>query len=141
VSSLWTPSGEHRVEHEPGEQKSPDPQTPGRAAPEAEAGAGAGYDEETLDEVRRQLLGAPVEVVIGNHAYGLFELAAIHLSARPPNLEQARLAVDALAAIVEGLEGRLGQVEASLREALAQIRLAYVQIGSSAGAGEDGPPG
>jgi len=67
-------------------------------------------------------------VVIANHAYGLFELAALHLSARPPNLEEARLAVDALGAMVEGLEGRLGEVAAPLTQALAQIRLAYVQI-------------
>ena len=68
-------------------------------------------DEAELDEVRKQLLDAPVEVVVANHAYGLFELAALHLSAQPPNLEKARLAVDALGALVEGLSGRLGNVE------------------------------
>ena len=65
---------------------------------------------------------------MANHAYGLFELAAIHLSQRPVGLVQARLAVDALGALVEGLSGRLGEAEASLVDALAQIRLAYVQI-------------
>ena len=67
-------------------------------------------------------------MVVANHAYGLFELAALHLSSKPPNLAQARLAVDASGALVEGLGDRLGQVEAPLKEALAQIRLAYVQI-------------
>ena len=65
---------------------------------------------------------------MANHAYGLFELAAIHLSQQPPQLDQARLAVDALAALVEGLAGRLGEAEPSLHDALAQIRLAFVQI-------------
>ena len=65
---------------------------------------------------------------MANHAYGLFELAAIHLSQQPPRLDQARLAVDAMAALVEGLGGRLGEAEPSLRDALAQIRLAFVQI-------------
>jgi hypothetical protein len=73
-------------------------------------------------------VNTPAEVVIANHAYGLFELAAIHLSQQPPNLDEARLAVDALGAVVGGLAGRLGQAESSLQDALAQIRLTYVQI-------------
>ena len=85
-----------------------------------------------LDELRRQLLSTPAEVVVANHAYGLFELAAIHLSQRPPSLDEARLAVDAMAALVEGLAGRLGEPERSLQDALAQIRLAFVQINEAA---------
>ncbi len=68
---------------------------------------------------------------MANHAYGLFELAALHLSVQPPELDKARLAVDALGALVEGLSGRLGNVEQPLMDALAQIRLAYVQISAS----------
>jgi hypothetical protein len=81
-----------------------------------------------LDELRSQLVSTPAEVVVANHAYGLFELAATHLSQQPPNLDQARLAVDALGAIVGALAGRLGDAEPSLNDALAQIRLTYVQI-------------
>jgi hypothetical protein len=96
---------------------------------------------ERLEELRRQLLSTPAEIVVANHVYGLFELAAIHLSQLPPGLDQARLAVDAMAALVEGLQGRLGEPEPALRDALAQIRLAFVQISESslAGAGEGGP--
>jgi len=95
-----------------------------------------------LDELRRQLLGTPAEVVVANHAYGLFELAAIHLSQQPPRRDQARLAVDAMAALVEGLEGRLGEAERPLKDALAQIRLAFIQISEAAAAtdGEAGDP-
>ena len=81
-----------------------------------------------LAEVQRQLLGAPPEVVVANHAFGLFQLAALHLSQEKPDFVAARLAVDAMGAIVEGLAGRLGDVEAELAEGLAQIRLAFVQV-------------
>ena len=91
-----------------------------------------------LEELRGQLLSTPAEVVVANHAYGLFELAALHLSSRPPGFEQARLAIDALGSLVEALVGRLGQAEQSLVDALGQIRLAYVQI--QAAGEEPGPP-
>lgn len=92
-----------------------------------------------VEALRRQILSVPAEVVVANHAYGLFELAAIHLSEQPPRLEEAALAVDALGALVEGLAGRLGEAEESLRQALSQIRLAFVQIRGAAAAG-DGEP-
>lgn len=81
-----------------------------------------------LEELRQQLAETPVEAVIANHAYGLFELSAVHLSLQPPQLDQARLAIDALAALVEGLKGRLGQAEGQLAEGLDQLRMAFVQI-------------
>jgi len=159
VSSLWTPEGEHRVRPAEDDRSSSD--APGTASREARPGASGGgggatsvedgnLDDlgpedqaemaERLDELRRQLLGTPAEVVVANHAYGLFELAAIHLSQRPPRRDEARLAVDAMAALVEGLAGRLGEAERSLKDALAQIRLAFVQISGSV-AGEDGDGG
>jgi hypothetical protein len=149
VSTLWTPEGEHRVRAPADGAPDPDPGPgPSRPAPapagggrqRPPAGAGAGPDDDLspeeqaelagrLDELRRQLLGTPAEVVVANHAYGLFELAAIHLSQQPPRLDQARLAVDAMGALVESLAGRLGDAELSLRDALTQIRLAFVEIG------------
>jgi hypothetical protein len=69
----------------------------------------------------------------------MFELAAVHLSQRPPQFEQARLAIDGLASIVEGLRGRLGDAEASLADALAQIRLAYVQVSAANREGDPAP--
>lgn len=101
-------------------------------------------DEEAmaqLAELRHQLVGTPVEVVVANHAYGLFELAAIHLSERPPRFEQARLAIDALGALVEGLAGRLGEAEHSLVDALSQLRLAFVQLQGGSGAPGEGESG
>jgi hypothetical protein len=66
--------------------------------------------------------------VVANHAMGLYELAAIHLSAQPANLVEAALGIDALACLVEGLGDRMGENSGILRDALHQIRLAFVQI-------------
>lgn len=94
-----------------------------------------------MAELRRELLSAPAEIVVANHAYGLFELAAIHLSQQPPGIDRARLAIDAMAALVEGLAGRLGEPEAALRDALTQIRMAFVEISGSGGEGPGGDQG
>ena len=66
---------------------------------------------------------------MANHAYGLVR-AGRHppVPAAPRTSTEARLAVDALGAVVGGLAGRLGEAEPSLHDALAQIRLTYVQI-------------
>ncbi|MGH7904811.1 MAG: hypothetical protein ACREPA_11910, partial [Candidatus Dormibacteraceae bacterium] len=74
---------------------------------------------------------APAEVVVANHCYGLFELAAVYLSQAAPRLEQAQLAIDALGHVVEGLGDRLGEAAGPLRDALAQVRLAFVQLGAT----------
>ena len=63
---------------------------------------------------------------------GLYELAAIHLSAPTPDLRSAVLAIDAVACLVEGLGDRLGEDAITMRDALANIRLAFVQIKNQA---------
>jgi hypothetical protein len=84
-----------------------------------------------LEQLRDQLAKTPAVQVVANHAFGLFELAALHLSLKPPQLSEAQLAIDALAALVEGMPGRLGEYEAQLRDGVAQLRIAYVQIKSA----------
>jgi hypothetical protein len=145
VSSLWTPAGEHKVPR-PDESDSTgdtggapaDTRAAERSYPSAEEEQAI---KEQLAELSQRLAAAPPEEIVANHAYGLFELAAIHLARRPPSLPAARLAIDALAALVDTLSDRLGQHAPSLRDALSQIRLAYVQIASvDAGAtGTDAP--
>jgi len=135
--SLWTPGGEHRPEPEP--------------TPSGSAAQGAGPSMEDLSpeeraqveamqqemaDVREQLLAAPASVVVANHAMGIYELAAIHLTAPEPKLPEATLAIDALAALVDGLSGRLGDAEPTLREALTQLRGAYLEVKHR---GEAGP--
>jgi hypothetical protein len=132
VSTIWTPGGERPVGGaEPSAPKpGPEPDT-GDQPTEEELAA-------QMEELRKQLADAPVELVIANHCFGLFELAALHLSLKPPQLPQAQVAIDALAAVIENLAGRLGEHENQLRDGLAQIRLAYVQLKASSGATGDG---
>ncbi|MGH9119240.1 MAG: hypothetical protein ACRD0A_15570 [Acidimicrobiales bacterium] len=129
--SLWTPHGEHQVPDDRDASPAPDdddhgPIDPANLTEEQRERLEAMAEE--MAEAQRRLASVPAAQVVGNHAIGLFELAAIHLQSRPPNLDQAQLAIDALAAIVEGLGSRLGQHEARLRDALAQIRMAFVQV-------------
>jgi len=87
--------------------------------------------------MRAELANSPVEVVVANHCYGLFELAAVYLSQQPPLLGQAQVAIDALGSLVAGLEGRLGEAEEPLKDGLSQLRLAYVQIDGAQRAGAE----
>ncbi len=83
--------------------------------------------------MQEEVASTPASVVVANHAVGLFQLAAIHLNQQPPNLAEGRLAIDAMAALVEGLAGRLGDEEQSLRDGLAQLRMAFVQLNAAGG--------
>ncbi len=149
--SLWTPSGERPVGREQsgqGQGPPPGPATagaetlpPGELGPE-EIGP-EGLDPGEIDpemaarvaEVQRQLVETPAAVVVANHAIGMFQLAVLHLNQQPPNLNEAQLAIDAMAAVVETLGPRLGEEEPTLREALTQLRLGFVQVRNSAGQG------
>ena len=136
MSSLWTPGGERPVDR-------------GTAAPDAATPTGPAGPldrEPTEEEMRRaaeeymaQLAGTPADIVVGNHAVQLFELARVYLSQSPPKLDDASLAIDAMGTLVEGLVGRLGEDEAEINAGLASLRLAYVQIKTAAG-GAKAPP-
>ena len=136
--TLWTPDGEHPVERDrPGASAEPPPDQPSEQQSDPLAGLSPEEREQAMamaqemEQVRRELASVPANVVVANHAMGLYELAAIHLSSDPPNFKEAQLAIDAVTALVEGLEGRLGDNEQTLRDALAQLRLAYVQLHSA----------
>jgi hypothetical protein len=123
VSGLWTPSGE---------QQPPD-QPPGGTGPEPSA-----EEVAALREVHAKLVATPVEDVVANHALGIWQLALVHLGVvtppdeqgRPPvpNLPAAGLAIDAMAALVDGLGERLGVHEAVLRDALSQVQMLFVEV-------------
>src|ERR1700678_2357988 len=140
MSSLWTPSGEHFPKRE-GDDDAPPPNDPGDDADVTQASREAPLTEEQaaaqaeVEAMRAQLAHTPAEVVVANHCYGLFELAAIYLSQTPPQLFQARLAIDGLGALLEGLRGRLGEAEPALLESLSQLRLAFVSLESAEQAG------
>jgi hypothetical protein len=131
VSSLWTPGGEVPVP--PGSPAGGGgPDDFDEVDPEELAETEAAIMAE-MEKARAQLASVPVSDVVANHVMGLYELAAIHLLQQPPHLADASVAIDAMGAVVESLEGRLGQHEGTCRDALAQIRLAFVQVKASAG--------
>jgi hypothetical protein len=145
MSTLWTPSGEHPVDRPgrptPDAPSGPPPGTAGAAAA-AEAGeaaepeltpeqqAAAEEYARQLDDARRQLLDMPAGVVIGQQALQFYDLAVLHLGQPEPHLDEARVAIDALAAVVEALGARLGEAETPLRQALNQLQLAFVSVSS-----------
>jgi len=129
MSTLWTPSGEHIPQKEEA-QEDADPVAPPKVQPRGVAPAQAESEEaqEQVEAMRRQLANTPAEVVVSNHCYGLFELAAIYLSQPTPALFQAKLAIDGLGYLLDGLKGRLGEAEPALLDALSQLRIAYVNF-------------
>lgn len=135
MSSFWTPDGERPISSETQATEptsATDPAIDPGPPSEAEMA-------QQMAELQRQLAETPAAVVIANHCFGLFELAALHLSLPNPQLTEAKLAIDALGFISQGLTGRLGEGEEQLAEGLKQLKLAYVQIENAAeAAGEAG---
>ena len=93
-------------------------------------------DYEELLRARAELAAIPVADIIANHAIGLQQLAVIHLIPDPgpdgsptePRLVEAGLAIDALGALVDALGDRLAPHHEALREAVTQLRLAFVEV-------------
>tara|TARA_Y100001960_G_scaffold280025_1_gene312623 strand:+ start:156 stop:593 length:438 start_codon:yes stop_codon:yes gene_type:complete len=132
MSSLWTPGGEHPVEKDSDSSKlsnkPSETESPGLDDLSVEEREQAEALAKEMAAVREQVAATPASVVIANHLMGFYELAAIHLSQNPPNFKEASLAIDALSSVMDALPERLGEAEATLRDALHQIRLAYVQL-------------
>ncbi len=107
MSSLWTPDGERPIPSTPEQEDD---------------------DDLAAAQYLAELQNTPAAPIIGNHAIQLFELARVYLTAQPARLDDAQLTIDAMAAIVEGVGGRLGEDEDVLKDGLAQMRMAFVQI-------------
>jgi Domain of unknown function (DUF1844) len=133
MSTIWTPSGEYVPRQEPPEQpKAPPP--PAGPGP-AEGRQPTPEEIEAALAAARATLHTPVIEHIGGHAMALFELAALHLEREAatggeekPDLAEASLAIDAMAALVEGLGERLEPYRHQLENAVNQLRMAFVQL-------------
>jgi len=134
MSTLWTPSGEHPVERNQPDATPEPPPAPDEEPLTPEEQAAAEEYAQQIDAMRRQLLELPAGVVVGQHALQFFDVAGLYLSQSPPRIDDARLAIDALAALVERLGPRLGDAETPIRQALNQAQLAFVDAARSAGA-------
>src|SRR5437762_3827424 len=127
MSTIWTPSGEYVPREEPPDRPV-GPAPGGRATPGGASGEGREPTPEELEAAlahARAVLATPVIEHIGGHAMALFELAALHLEreaatggAEQPDLAEASLAIDAMAALVEGLGDRIQPYRAQLEGAL-----------------------
>lgn len=160
--SLWTPGGEHPVDRgQPNEPPAEQPADAGGDMPDimsmlseedrAQFERMSPQEQEQarqmvaqMAETRRRMLETPAGVIVANHGMGLYELAAIHLQAQPPQIDEAKVAIDALAGLLEGAGDRLGPDGTTVKEALAQLQLAFVQIKAAVdaegGDGSDGGP-
>ena len=138
MSSLWTPSGEHRPAEEPAEGPGTGVQGPGAGLPRDTEREPTAEEVEALREVHARLVATPVVDVVANHALGIWQLALVHLGVitppddqgRPPapDLAAAGFAIDAMAALVDGLGERFGDHEAVLRDALTQAQMLFVEV-------------
>ena len=140
--TLWTPQGEHEIRKQAdAEQAEPEPDS---SFEDMDSATRAQLEEMSPEEreqaealakelaaAREQLASAPAEAVVSNHLFGFYELAAIHLTAKEPKLAQARLAIDALGAVLDALQGRLGDNEPALRDALSNLQMLYVKLAGS----------
>lgn len=135
MGTIWTPGGERPV----GEGGAGD--EPAGAEHEAPSEEELAAAREKLRQVRDELAQTPVRDIVANHTIGLWQLAVLHLGldqeegtdAHPPDLAEAKLAIDAMASLVEGVTDRLGDHAAPLQTALADLRLAYVRVSRDAG--------
>ena len=130
MSTIWTPGGEYVPRQEPPKQPTAAP-----GAPPAEGREPTPEEMQAAMAEARRVLQTPVIEHVGGHAMALFELAALHLEREAatdgeekPDLAEASLAIDAMAALVEGLGDKLQPYRAQLQQALDQLRMAFVQL-------------
>jgi hypothetical protein len=126
MSSFWTPSGEHEISRDSGDAPPPNPVPDFNGETDIDPETSAAMEQQ-LREAQEQLLSVPAGQIVANHVIGLFELAALHLRVDPPNLDEARLPIDAMGVLVEQLGDQLPEHQ-TLAAALHQIRLAYVEV-------------
>lgn len=87
-----------------------------------------------LEQLREQLASVSAGDVVAEAALSLIALAYVRLGIPPEqharfrDLDAARLLVDALGGMLAATEGRLGAPEPSLREALANLRMAFAEV-------------
>ena len=139
MSTIWTPSGEYQPHDEPNDA----PDGPERTGPVGATGGAPGgeispEELEAMGRLHDQLRATPAIDVVANHVVQLFQLALVYLGAGvgggdasgapAADLVQASIVIDTMAAIIDGLGPRLGDHEQTLRDALTQLQLLWVEI-------------
>jgi hypothetical protein len=137
MSTLWTPGGEHPVGRPGDDERDARPRPPAASSEPLEPTDHADHPdhaafEAELAAAREQLEQLPAVVVVAQLTLQLYELAAVHLSRTPPALAEARVAIDAMGAVIDALGARLGENEATLLEARRQLQAAFVELSRDA---------
>ena len=139
MSSLWTPYGEEPVPPAGSDQPPPPGGTGGSpGGPDDDAGQ-AELDPEQMREMLARLAATPVEAIVTQFAVELQEITVLHLglaSERPESLASAAMALNSMAALVDALGDRLGPNAEPLRQAVAALRLGYVEVAGELGKGD-----
>ena len=157
MGTLWTPEGEHEVPPtaQPDQGGAPSGtatgETPAGADAETDisadtlraAAASIGVDLDALDDaekdqlraelaemmrVRREVAATPASEMLTNHMMRLFDLTMIYLEGDPPAFGEAATVIEAFRAVLDALGDRLGDSEPTLREALGQLQMLFVQL-------------
>ena len=143
MGTIWTPSGEHRPRDE--EPARPAGAPGGGFADAAPPSVVDEISPEELEAVRQlhdQLRATPAADIVANHVIQLFQLAGVYLGLGTPpdelgripapDLAQAGFVIDSMAALIDGMGERFGEHEQTMRDALAQLQMAFVQIADAA---------
>jgi hypothetical protein len=102
-------------------------------------------ERDPLEEMREQLASFSAGDVIAEAGLSLVTLAYVRLGVPPEqheqyrDLEAARLLIDALGGMLAAVEGRVGAAEPGLRDALAGLRMTYVEVAAQVQARQAGP--
>ena len=83
-------------------------------------------DFNEADEIA-YLRSTPVEGILANHLFVLFQVAALRLGETPPDLAAAQLVIDTVAAMIGAAGDRLGEHVDLYRNALAEVQQAFVR--------------
>ena len=131
MSTFWTPGGEKPIptaEPEPAPAGAPAGAPPlQRSADTADPTEAEARELAELMAIQAQILATPCAMVVADHCMSLYELAALYLSPDPPQLADARVAIDSLAALIDVLGPRLGEHEGALKQGLSQLRIGWVE--------------
>lgn len=122
-----TPGSEPKAQPSP---PAPEPDPPTAQEPQPAAGPGpeavwTPEQEQQAQQLARELAERPSIEWVLNLAVTLANVAGAKLDVGSP--QDARLAIDTLAAIVEGVGSELQNAQQPLRQTLAQLQLAYAE--------------
>ena len=90
-----------------------------------------------VDDELNYLRQTRAEDLLANHFFVLAQWAAVHLATSPPDLAGAQLVIDAMAALLDAGDQRLGVHLSLYRSALAEIQQVFVRASLAPTSGDN----